>query len=158
MGPEPAAPAQPSPDTAPRAAGIESGYAWFRLLIAMLMSTIGGVGMWSVIVAIPTLQAEFGVDRAGASLPYTMTMVGFAIGGIVMGRASDRFGVVVSQNNLAALAFELGLPRAFLEQLRGLDGDRRLVEEAAQQSKLLLLEGHRSAGAAGEQDQPDAPA
>jgi MFS family permease len=77
------------------AGGVESGYAWFRLAIAMLMSTIGGVGMWSVIVVLPEIQREFGVDRGSASLPFTLTMIGFATGGIFMGRASDRFGVVV---------------------------------------------------------------
>jgi MFS family permease len=79
----------------PEPGGVESGYAWFRLMIAMLMSTIGGVGMWSVVVTLPVVQAEFGVDRAAAALPYTLAMVGFALGGLMMGRLSDRFGVMV---------------------------------------------------------------
>ena len=74
--------------------GVESAYAWTRLWIALLLSTIGGVGMWSVVVALPAVQAEFGVARADASLPYTLTMIGFGIGGIVLGKLSDRFGVV----------------------------------------------------------------
>ena len=41
------------------------------------------------------MQAEFGVARGDASLPYTLTMIGFGIGGILMGRLSDRFGVIV---------------------------------------------------------------
>ena len=41
------------------------------------------------------MQAEFGVTRGDASLPYTLTMLGFGIGGILMGRLADRFGVVV---------------------------------------------------------------
>jgi MFS family permease len=53
------------------------------------------VGMWSVIVALPAVQTEFGVARADASLPYTLTMLGFGMGGILMGRASDRFGILV---------------------------------------------------------------
>ena len=86
-GASPVPSARPSPEgppaavtLAPDTASVESGYAWFRLLVAMLMSTIGGVGMWSVIVAIPTLQAEFAVDRSGASLPCILTMVGFRNG------------------------------------------------------------------------------
>ncbi len=59
------------------------------------LSTIGGVGMWSVIVALPAVQAEFGVARSAASLPYTMTMIGFGLGGVLMGRLSDRFGIVL---------------------------------------------------------------
>ena len=61
--------------------------------VAVPLSTIGGVGMWSVVVALPAVQAEFGVDRGAASLPYTLTMLGFAAGGVVMGRLADRFGV-----------------------------------------------------------------
>jgi len=78
---------------APRA-GPESPYAWARLLAALSLATIGGVGMWSVIVALPAVQAEFGVARSAASLPYTMTMICFGFGGILMGRLSDRFGIV----------------------------------------------------------------
>ncbi|HEX7813141.1 MAG TPA: MFS transporter [Burkholderiales bacterium] len=74
--------------------GVESAYAWTRLWTALLLSTIGGVGMWSVVVALPAVQAEFGVARADASLPYTLTMIGFGIGGILLGKLSDRFGVV----------------------------------------------------------------
>ena len=60
-----------------------------------LLSTIGGVGMWSVVVALPAIQADFGVARADASLPYTLAMLGFAGGGVVMGRLADRFGIAV---------------------------------------------------------------
>jgi MFS family permease len=41
------------------------------------------------------VQAEFGVARADASLPYTLLMVGFGLGGIVMGKLADRFGVML---------------------------------------------------------------
>ena len=44
----------------------------------MLISTIGGVGMWSFVVALPTVQTDFGVVRADASLAYTLLMIGFA--------------------------------------------------------------------------------
>jgi MFS family permease len=72
---------------------LESPYAWLRLTAAVVLSSIGGVGMWSVVVALPAMQADFGVDRAAASLPYTLTMLGFGGGGILMGRFADRFGV-----------------------------------------------------------------
>jgi len=74
-------------------AGIDSPAAWWRLLATLAMSTLGGVGMWSVIVVLPAVQAEFGVDRATATLPYTVTMIGYGFGGILMGRLSDRYGV-----------------------------------------------------------------
>jgi MFS family permease len=89
---------EPLPGLTPSAAlsgGVESAYAWLRLAAALAISTIGTVGMWSGVVALPALQAEFGVARADASLPYTLTMIAFGFGGILMGRFADRFGVVV---------------------------------------------------------------
>ena len=68
--------------------------AWVRLAVAVLIGTIGGVGMWSGVVALPAVQAEFGVARAQASLPYTLTMIGFAFGGVLIGRFADRWGIV----------------------------------------------------------------
>jgi len=51
--------------------------------------------MYSMAVVLPPLQAEFGIARADASLPYTLTMIGFGFGGILMGKIADRFGVMV---------------------------------------------------------------
>ena len=73
----------------------DSAYAWWRLLASLAMATVGGIGLWSSVVVLPVVEAEFGVDRGGASVPYTATMIGFAIGGITMGRLADRFGIVV---------------------------------------------------------------
>ena len=73
----------------------ESTYAWLRLFAALGLMTLGGSGMYAIAVALAPVQAEFGVSRGDASLPYTLTMLGFGIGGIVMGRLADRFGVVV---------------------------------------------------------------
>ncbi|WP_018263779.1 MFS transporter [Methylobacterium sp. WSM2598] len=84
------APVAPAPIAADRP---DSPAAWRRLAVAVLLTTIGGVGMWSVVVVLPAVQAEFGIDRAAASLPYTLTMLGFALGGVAMGRLADRFGI-----------------------------------------------------------------
>jgi MFS family permease len=73
----------------------ESTYAWIRLGVSLALMTIGSAGMYSMAVALTPVQAEFGSDRGGASLPYTLTMVGFGIGGIIMGRLADRFGVAI---------------------------------------------------------------
>jgi MFS family permease len=82
-------------DTHSPPAQAESGYAWARLAASLALMTLGGVGMYGISVALPLVQAEFGVARADASLPYAATMIGFGIGGILMGRLSDRFGVMV---------------------------------------------------------------
>jgi MFS family permease len=72
----------------------DSGAAWLRLAVTILIATIGGVGMWSVVVALPAVQAEFGVGRAEVSLAFTLTMVGGATGGVAMGRLLDRSGIL----------------------------------------------------------------
>ena len=76
-------------------AELDSGAAWRRLAAAVAIATIGGVGLWSNVVVLPTIQAEFGVDRAGASIPFTATMIAFALGGAAMGRLADRLGIIV---------------------------------------------------------------
>lgn len=73
----------------------DSSYAWFRLMVSLALSTIGGIGIWSCVIVLPYIQKEFGVDRAGASLPYTVTTIGFALGGVMGGRLADRFGITV---------------------------------------------------------------
>ncbi|MEK9720777.1 MAG: MFS transporter, partial [Quisquiliibacterium sp.] len=73
----------------------DSRLAWLRLAANLVLMTIGGCGMYAVVVVLPSVQTEFGVDRAGASMPYTLTMIGFGLGGMLMGRMADRFGVVV---------------------------------------------------------------
>ena len=73
----------------------ESRYAWARLAAALALMTIGGSGMYAITVVLPHVQSDFGVSRADASLPYTFTMIGFGLGGILMGRLSDRYGVMV---------------------------------------------------------------
>jgi MFS family permease len=77
-----------------RASQQESAYAWFRLSAALGIGTLTSVGMWSVVVALPAIQADFAVARGDASLPYTMTMVGFGLGGVFIGRLVDSFGIV----------------------------------------------------------------
>jgi MFS family permease len=86
--------AQTMPTVRTLHAGIDSPFAWLRLVVVVVLATIGGIGMWSVPVVLPAVQVEFGVARADASLPFTLAMVGFALGGVVMGRLSDRFGIV----------------------------------------------------------------
>ncbi|MBV9078864.1 MAG: MFS transporter [Methylobacteriaceae bacterium] len=81
--------------------------AWARLLRALALSTVGGVGMWSVVVALPAVQADFGVARGGASLPYTLQMIGVGFGGILMGRLADRFGII-APSSLGILLLGLG--------------------------------------------------
>lgn len=75
-------------------ADIDGRRAWLRLAVCMLLGTLGSVGMWSIVVVLPAVQAEFGVTRGDASLPYTLTMLGFASGNVLLGRIMDRTGVI----------------------------------------------------------------
>ena len=72
----------------------ESAYAWLRLAASVLIGTIGSVGMWSYVVALPVVQADFAVTRADASLAYTLSMIGFGTGAVVIGGLIDRYGIV----------------------------------------------------------------
>ena len=60
-----------------------------------MISTLVGAGMWAVIVVLPQAQLEFGVDRAAASLPYTVMMCTLAFATIALGRMTDRRGIAV---------------------------------------------------------------
>ncbi len=74
--------------------GPDSRYAWTRLVVALLIGTIGNAGLWIMSVALPPVQAEFGISRGDASLPYAFTLLGIATGGVFMGKLTDRFGIV----------------------------------------------------------------
>ena len=75
---------------------IDSRYAFRRLVIALCAMLMGSSCMFAVAVVLPEVQAEFGVSRSEASLPYTLMMIGFGVGGVYMGRIVDRWGVTVS--------------------------------------------------------------
>ena len=75
------------------ASHIDTRASWLRLGVALTIGTIGSIGMWSFVVALPAVQADFGVSRGEVSFPYTMTMLGFAFGGVFMGKLADRTGI-----------------------------------------------------------------
>ncbi|WP_456709411.1 MFS transporter [Bradyrhizobium sp. USDA 4452] len=74
----------------------DSRRAWLRLGVAVVIGSLGSVGMWSVVVALPAVQTDFGATRGTASLAFTMVMLGFGIGQVVTGKISDRFGIVAA--------------------------------------------------------------
>lgn len=82
-------------DTTAHRHSADSAYAWWRLVATLGLMTVGSSAMYVVAVVLPAVQAEFAVGRSEASVPYTMLMIGFGFGGILMGRLADRFGVTV---------------------------------------------------------------
>jgi MFS family permease len=86
----------------------DSPYAWRRLAVSVTLSTLGGIGMWALAVAMPAVQADLGVSRADISFAYSMNMIGFFLGGVLIGRLVDRHGIVV-----ASVVSALGLGAGF---------------------------------------------
>src|SRR6056297_2682548 len=84
---------------------LDTRISWTRLALSLALSLVGNAGMWAIILILPAVEAEFGVDRATAALPYTLTMLGFALGNWVIGRWIDRHGVA---RVLAAAALLMG--------------------------------------------------
>ncbi len=88
-----------------------------RLLLALMIGSIGGVGMWAVVVVIPVVQAEFAATRGAVSLAFTLMMFGFGLGGVIAGKITDKFGIVPAMaisiaflgvaNTLAGLSTQL---------------------------------------------------
>ena len=115
-------------ETSPSA--IDSPQAAWRLLTTLLLMLLGNSGMYVVSVVLPEVQAEFGVSRADASIPYTLSMLGFGIGGMWMGRWADRFGIA----RVAALG-ALGVASGFV--LAGMSGG--IIGFALAQGLLGLL-------------------
>ena len=66
-----------------------------RLALAVLIASIGAVGMWSVVVVMPVVQPEFAATRGAVSLAATMIFFGFGLGGVITGKITDRLGIVL---------------------------------------------------------------
>ena len=77
----------------PASPEIGGTYARVRAAAALALMTTSGCGMYAIIVALKPLAAEFGVARGDVSLAYTALTIGFGLGGVLMGRWSDRVGM-----------------------------------------------------------------
>ncbi len=75
---------------------LDSAYSWQRLALSIVISTVGSVGMWAIIMVLPQVQADFGVGRGETSLAYSATMLGFALGNFLLGRFVDRHGIYLA--------------------------------------------------------------
>ncbi|MBR0752452.1 MFS transporter [Bradyrhizobium jicamae] len=74
----------------------DSRRAWLRLAVAVVIGSLGSVGMWSVVVALPVVQTDFGATRGTVSLAFTLVMLGFGLGQVITGKISDRYGIVTA--------------------------------------------------------------
>ncbi|MFO1079131.1 MAG: MFS transporter [Reyranellaceae bacterium] len=87
---------------------LDSPYAWWRLAASVALSTVGGIGMWCLAVALPAVQADLGISRGDISFAYSLNMLGFFVGGVAAGRMVDRRGIVPT-----AILSALGLTAGF---------------------------------------------
>ena len=83
-------------------------YPVVRLFASLCLMAVAGSAMYAAILVLEPAAAEFGTGRGAGSMPYTLFMIGFAFGGVMMGRLSDRFGIIAPAL-LASLCLPAGL-------------------------------------------------
>jgi MFS family permease len=71
----------------------DSNRSWIRLATCIAAGATINIGMWAAILVLPEIQADFGVSRGDASISFTLAMVGFAAGNLLLGRWVDRYGI-----------------------------------------------------------------
>ena len=91
--------------SAPRSSNV---YPVVRLFASLLLMAVAGSAMYAAILVLEPAAVEFGTGRGAGSMPYTLFMIGFALGGVMMGRLSDRFGIIAPAL-LASLCLPAGL-------------------------------------------------
>ena len=83
-------------------------YPLIRLTTAVALMTLGCSAMWAGAIVLEPIANEFDTGRGNSSLIYGTFMIGFALGGVVMGRLADRMGIMIP-----ALSGSLALPAGF---------------------------------------------
>ena len=87
---------------------IRGFYPLIRLTTALALMTLGCSAMYAGVMVLEPLALEFDTGRGNSSLIYSTFMIGFALGGVVMGRLADRMGIMIP-----ALIGSLALPAGF---------------------------------------------
>ena len=83
-------------------------YPLIRLTTALALMTLGCSAMYAGVMVLEPLALELGTGRGNSSLIYGTFMIGFALGGLFMGRLADRMGIMIP-----ALIGSLALPAGF---------------------------------------------
>jgi len=87
---------------------IRGVYPLIRLTTALALMTLGCSAMYAGVMVLEPLALEFDTGRGNSSLIYGTFMIGFALGGVFMGRLADRMGIMIP-----ALIGSLALPAGF---------------------------------------------
>lgn len=105
----------------------DSRYSWLRLLITLAIATVINVGIWAIIVVMPDIERQFQTGRAAASVPFTCTMIGFALGNMALGKLVDRLGATRSLMGAAGLSAISYLLAAFAPNIAMLSAAHLLL-------------------------------
>ena len=83
-------------------------YPLIRLTTVLALMTLGCSAMYAGVMVLEPLALELETGRGNSSLIYGSFMIGFALGGVFMGRLADRLGIMVP-----AVSGRLALPAGF---------------------------------------------
>ena len=83
-------------------------YPLIRLTTVLALMTLGCSAMYAGVMVLEPLALELETGRGNSSLIYGSFMIGFALGGVFMGRLADRLGIMVP-----AIIGSLALPAGF---------------------------------------------
>jgi MFS family permease len=72
---------------------VERPYSWVVAAASLLLMAIAMGATYVVVVALKPIAEEFGWPRAVPSLSYSLVLFGAGVGGLLMGRWSDRVGM-----------------------------------------------------------------
>lgn len=69
------------------------GYGWVVVAVSCLFIALGSASLYISVVALKPIALEHGWPRALTAGAYALGMLGAGIGGVMMGRATDRYGI-----------------------------------------------------------------
>ena len=87
---------------------IRAVYPLIRLTTVLALMTLGCSAMYAGVMVLEPLALELETGRGNSSLIYGSFMIGFALGGVFMGRLADRLGIMIP-----AMIGSLALPAGF---------------------------------------------
>ena len=87
---------------------IRAVYPLIRLTTVLALMTLGCSAMYAGVMVLEPLALELETGRGNSSLIYGSFMIGFALGGVFMGRLADRVGIMIP-----AIIGSLALPAGF---------------------------------------------
>lgn len=70
--------------------------------------TMAMAGMYAAVMVLEPATREFGIGRGAGSMPYTLYMIGFGLGNILLGRIMDRYGIFIL-TLIGAISLPVGL-------------------------------------------------